>query len=165
MRDSRWPDEKILKRIRRLLKAKGRLSESLLLKASGMPSASTIHKHIGSYRQLYERLGYDLDDCHIFWSDQCQRSKRLRRALGEELETLFPNHIAVKLSWRGGRSILRIDDTFMVSILFCRREPLKAGCCWAATPAPAERECVTLICLLNARFDCVVHYYIVPRLG
>ncbi len=134
MRGSRWPNEKILRRIRRLLKAKGRLSESLLLKAREMPSASTIHKHFGSYRQLYERLGYDLDDCYVFRSDQFQRSKRLRKSLGDELKVLFPDHVAVTLSWRGARSILRIDDTFMVSILFCRREKTQTGRCWAATP-------------------------------
>jgi hypothetical protein len=62
MRDARWPDETILKRTRRLLETKGRLSESLLLKARGMPSTATIHKHFGSYRRLYEKLGYDLDE-------------------------------------------------------------------------------------------------------
>ena len=61
MRDSRWPDEKILKRIRRLLQTKGRLSEGVLLRARGMPCLATIHKHFGTFRQLYERLGYDLD--------------------------------------------------------------------------------------------------------
>jgi len=165
MRDSRWPDEKILNRIRRLLKATGRLSEPLLLKARGMPSTSTIHKHFGSYRQLYEKLGYDLDNYQVFRSDQFQRSKRLRKALGDDLKMLFPDHIAVTLSWRGARSILRIDDTFMVSILFCRQEKLQTGHCWAATPAPVERDYITLLCLLSSRFDRVLEYYVAPRLG
>jgi DNA invertase Pin-like site-specific DNA recombinase len=165
MRDARWPDEKILKRIRRLLKTKGRLSESLLLKARRMPSTSTIHKRFGSYRQLYEKHGYDLDARHVFRSDQFQRSKRLRQALVEELKTLFPDHVAVTLSWRGGRATLRIDDAFTVSILFCRQEKAPTGRCWAAVPVPAEREYITLLCLLSPRFDHVLQYYIAPRLG
>jgi hypothetical protein len=78
---------------------------------------------------------------------------------------LFPDHVAVTLSWRGGRSILWIDDTFMVSILFCRQEKSHRGCCWAAIPAPAERDYITLLCLLNSRFDSVLQYYLSPGLG
>jgi DNA invertase Pin-like site-specific DNA recombinase len=165
MRDSRWPDEKTLKRVQRLLKTKGRLSEGLLLKARGMPSTSTIHKRFGSYRQLYEKLGYDLDFRHVFRSDQLQRSKCLRRALLDELKKRFPDHVAVTLSWRGGRATLRIDDTFMVSILFCRQEKADTGRCWAAVPVPAERDYITLLCLLSPRFDRVLQYYVAPRLG
>jgi DNA invertase Pin-like site-specific DNA recombinase len=165
MRDARWPDEKILKRIRRLLKSKGRLSESLLLKARGMPSTATIHKHFGSYRRLYEKLGYDLDARHVFRSDQLQRSKHLRKSLGDELRKLFPDHVVVNLSWRGGRSVLRIDDMFMVSILFCGHEKIQAGHCWAMRPVPAERDYITLLCLLNRTYDRVLHYYVAPKLG
>lgn len=165
MRDSRWPDEKILKRIRRLLKTRGRLSEGLLLKAGGMPSASTIHKHFGTYRQLYEKLGYDLDVRHVFRSDQFQRSQRLRRALVDELKTLFPDHITVTLNWRGRRSILSIDDAFMVSILFCSHENIYSGRSWAARPAPGEGDYITLLCLLTPKHDRVLQYFVAPKMG
>jgi DNA invertase Pin-like site-specific DNA recombinase len=165
MRDARWPDEEILKRVRRLLKTKGKLSENLLLKARGMPSTSTIHKHFGSYRRLYEKLGYDLDARLVFRSDQFQRSKHLRKSLGDELKMLFPDHVVVNLSWRGGRSVLRIDDMFMVSILFCGNEKIQAGHCWAVRPVPAERDYITLLCLLNLTYDRVLHYYVAPKLG
>ncbi|MBI3475225.1 MAG: recombinase family protein [Acidobacteria bacterium] len=165
MRDSRWPDEKILKRIRRLLKSKGTLSETLILKARGMPSTQTIHKHFGTYRQLYEKLGYELDARYVFKSDQQQRTKKLRYSLINDLKTQFPDHVAVALSWKGGRSVLRIDNGFMVSIVFCRPERTQKGLCWAVKAPEAERDYITLLCLLNRRHDRVLRYHLVPRLG
>jgi hypothetical protein len=165
MRDSHWSAEKILKKIRRLLKAKGRLSERLLNDARGMPCTNTIHQYFGTYRQLYQRIGYKLEPVHVFRAEQNLRSASLRRAFGDELKTLFPNHVAVVLSRRGKRSVLRIDDNFMVSILFCRKDISEWGYCWAAQPASAERDWITLICLLNRRFDRIFHFYIVPKMG
>jgi hypothetical protein len=165
MRDARWSTEKILRKVRRLLKAKGRLSERLLMTARGMPCTNTIHQYFGTYQQLYKEIGYELEPPHVFRVEQAKRSACLRRALGDELSTLFPDHVAVILSGRGKRSILQIDDTFMVSILFCRQEKTEAGYYWAVQPAPAERDCITLICLLNRRYDRVLHYHMIPRTG
>ena len=165
MRDRRWSDEKILKRIGRLLKTKGTLSESLLLKARGMPCMATIHRRFGTYRQLYERLGYDLDARYVRMSDRMLRAKELRRSLEVELKTLFPDHVATALSWKGGRSVLRIDNAFLVSILFCRPDQTGKGRCWAMKSPERERDCITLVCLLNGRRDRVLQFYVAPRLG
>jgi len=118
-----------------------------------------------SYQQLYEKIGYVLEPLHVFRVEQAQRSACLRRALGDELKTLFPEHVAVIFTRRGKRSILRIDDTFMVSILFCRQEKTEVGYYWAVQPAPAERDCITLICLLNRRYERVLHYHVFPKTG
>ena len=165
MRDSRWSAEKILKKIQRLLKAKGRLSERLLNSARGMPCTNTIHQYFGTYQQLYQRIGYKLEPVHVFRVEQALRSANLRRTLGAELQSLFPDHVVVVLSRRGKRSLLRIDDTFLVSLLFCRKVMSQWGYCWAAEPPPAERDCITLICLLNRRYDRILHSYVVPKMG
>jgi DNA invertase Pin-like site-specific DNA recombinase len=127
IRDSRWSREKLLKRIRRLLKAKGRLSERLLIESRSLPSTSTIRKYFGTYRQLYDLLGYDLEPKHVFRAEQGLRSARLRQALGDEIKALFSENVVVQLPRRGERSILRIDDTFMVSMSGCSFANLHAG--------------------------------------
>jgi DNA invertase Pin-like site-specific DNA recombinase len=48
----RWSDEQILRRIRRLLKTKGRLSETLLRNARNMPCTVTLHNHFGTLTLL-----------------------------------------------------------------------------------------------------------------
>lgn len=164
MRDSRWPDEKILKRVRRLLQTKGSLSEGVMMRARGMPCMATIHKHFGTFRQLYERIGYDLNPRYVFRSDQLQRSKNLRTSVVGELKRLFPDQVSVSLSRNGARAILRIDDTFMVSIVFCRPQRTQKGRCWAAKPNPVEAGYITLLCFLNHKHDRVLQYHVAPRL-
>jgi len=129
-----------------------------------MPSLATIHKHFGTFRQLYERIGYDLDPRYVFRSDQLQRSKNLRKSLVGELKRLFPDHVSVALSRNGARAILRVDDSFMVSIVFCRPQRTQKGRCWAAKPNPAEADYITLLCFLNHRHDRALQYYVAPRL-
>jgi DNA invertase Pin-like site-specific DNA recombinase len=182
MRDAHWSAERVLKRVGGLLKAKGRLSERLLLEARGAPSSGTIRNYFGTYRHLYEILDYTPEYSHICRLEQAQRSANLRKALAETLVKLFPDNIQIFLSRRGARSVLRINDTFMVSILFCRHEkplrktpkrrardargrPSLKGPCWGATPAPAEREHITLICLLSKRFDRILDFYVVNKIG
>jgi len=160
----RWSDETIMRRIRRLLKAKGRLTERLLQKARGMPSTVTLHNHFGSYRQMYKRIGYRPDPQYVFMAEQGERSKCLRQGLVDELVARFPTHVAVTHREKRARSLLLIDGSFLVSILFCSIER-KDGIpmYWVAEPFPAECENVTLLCTLNPRHDAVLDYYVFPR--
>ena len=127
-------------------------------------------------------LNYEPEYCHVYRVEQARRSASIRQALTDKLTKLFPENVEVFLSRRGARSVLRIDNKFMVSILFCRHEkpfrrvskrqagkapgpkPLP-GRCWGATPPPAEREYITLLCLLSRRFDRILDFYVVNRMG
>ncbi len=182
MRDAHWSAEKILNKMRRLLKAKGRLSETVILNAQGAPSLTTIRNYFGTRKHLYDVLNYKPEPFHVYRVDQARRSTRLRRMLCDQLTALFPENVEILLTRRGARSLLRIDDTFMVSILFCRYErpprqnrkrrawnrvgrPLVLGPCWGATPIPSERGYITLMCLLSKSFDRVLDYYVVDKMG
>jgi len=161
--DSHWTTEKVLKKILRLLKRKGKLSEELIYRTRGMPCPNTIHKFFGTYQQLYEQIGYPLKPVHVYRVEQSQRSAKLRRTVEEELQRLFPDHVIVTLTRRGKRSVLRIDDAFMVSILFCGQDLTAPKYTWTAKPAPAECDYITLICLLNRRYNRVLRYYLAPN--
>jgi DNA invertase Pin-like site-specific DNA recombinase len=181
IRDSHWSADKILKRIRRLLKVKGRLSEQIISDAQGAPSVSSIRHYFGTCWHMYEVLDYQPESFHVHRVDQARRSACLRRALCDQLTSLFPDKVRVLLSRQGARSVLRIDATFMVSVLFCRCEnslrqnakhrrwnipgrPLVTRQCWGATPAPAEREYITLLCLLSKKFDRILGFYVVDKM-
>jgi hypothetical protein len=122
IRNSHWSAERVLKTVGRLLKSKGRLSESLITKCHMTPSAGTIYRFFGTYQGLYEALNYKLEHRYLFTVDQARRSARLRHELGTTLAKLFPENIKIVLSWRGARSVVRVDDRYTVSILFCRQE-------------------------------------------
>jgi hypothetical protein len=182
MRDAHWSAEKILNKMRRLLKAKGRLSEGIILNAQGAPSLATIRNYFGTQKHLYELLNYKPEPFHVYRVDQARRSTRLRRMLCDQLAALFPGNVEIFVSRRGARSMLRIDDTFMVSILFCRHEkpprqnrerrawnvvgrPLVLGACWGATLIPSECGYITLVCLLSEGFDRILDCYVVDKMG
>lgn len=163
-RPRRWSDEEILKRIRRLLKAKGCLTETLIQQARGMPSPITIHKRFGTYRQLYERVGYRPPAHSVFMSEQMVRSNHLRQALLNEIQALFPEHVTTTQRAPRARSLMLIDNTFVVSILFCRPER-KEGVpkYWRVEPFSVEKNYIALLCALNARHDKVLDYYLFPK--
>jgi DNA invertase Pin-like site-specific DNA recombinase len=158
-----WSDEEMLKRVRRLLKTKGRLSETLLRKARGMPSTTTLHKHFGTYRQLYERVGYHLDAEDISNGEQSERSITLRRNVVSAIQEMFPGVKAIHLP-RRTRSVLLIDNSFMVSILLCRSKLKRGTPYWVLEPNPAESSYITLVCTMNERHDGVLDYFLLPRM-
>lgn len=160
----RWTDEEILKRIRRLLKTKGRLSETLLKNARDMPCTATLHNHFGTYRQLYEKVGYHIGAEDIHNGAQSERSMKLRQNLVNAIKELFPEHVAITHLPNRSRSILWIDKSFMVSVLLCRTKHKHGKLCWVVTPNPAERGCITLLCTMNRSHDRVIDYFALPTM-
>jgi len=159
-----WSDDEILKRVRRLLRTKGRLSETLLKKARGMPSTTTLHQHFGTYRQLYERVGYQPKGEDIFKAEQSVRSKKLRDEIVRAIQALFPESVTVTRLSKTSRSILLIDKKFMVSVLLCRSKLKRGAPMWVLEPNPAERAYITLVCTMDDRHDRVLDYFLLPNM-
>ena len=159
-----WSDEEILKKVRRLLRAKGRLSETLLKNARGMPSTTTLHQHFGTYRQLYERVGYQPKAEDIFKAEQSARSKKLREEVVSAIQALFPESVTVTRLSKTSRSILLIDKNVMVSVLLCRSKLKRGAPMWVLEPNPAERAYITLVCTMDDRHDRVLDYFLLPNM-
>lgn len=163
--DSLWSDEEILKKLRRLLASKGYLSESLILRTSGMPATATLHNHFGTYRQLYEAVGYQLPPYDLYRGEPSEPSMRLRRKLVRQLGEMFPEHVRVTSLPHSGRSILEVDHSFMVSVLLCVSYQ-RAGQqrLWVVRRQNAtEREHITLLCKVSPGTHHIASYYVVPR--
>lgn len=163
--DITWTDKEIMQRVRRLLKREGRLSETLLLQARGMPAACTMRRHFGTYRQLYERVGYHFETEDLFRGEQAERSLEVRRRLVQTIAALFPEHVVVTHLPERNRSILMMDNSFMVSILLGRSIRRNGGPLqWVVAPSHAERDYITLLCTLNEKRDRVLNHYLLPRI-
>ena len=162
--DSLWPDEKILRKLRRLLAHKGYLSESLILRTSGMPGTDTLHSHFGTYRQLYDAVGYQLPLYDLYHGKLAEPAMRLRRQLVKQLGEMFVERVRVTSSPPSGRSILEIDHNFMVSVLLCRSQQRPGQQrCWFVRPTSAERENITLLCKLSPDKARIQSYHLLPR--
>jgi len=162
--DSRWSDEEIVDKLRRLLLAKGYLSEGLILRTSGMPATSTLRSHFGNYKKLYQAVGYQLPPHDLFHGELAEPLLRLRRQLVKKLGEIFPEHVRVESLPHLGRSILEIDHSFMVGVLLCisyQRDGHQKY--WVVRPTSAERENITLLCKLNPRRDRIANYHLLPK--
>jgi DNA invertase Pin-like site-specific DNA recombinase len=163
--DTLWTDEEILGKLKRLFKAKGRLSEGMIMKSSGMPSIYTLHRHLGSYRQIYKKVGYEFLAEDMFKGEQSERSLRLRRKIVRQITELFPGKVVVSHLPHRFRSILKLNDGTVVALLLCRSKQRSRGKFhWAVDPSPGEQDFITLVCRMNRAHDRVYSYHLFPRI-
>jgi DNA invertase Pin-like site-specific DNA recombinase len=162
--DCRWTDEQMLRRVRRLLKAKGELNERLFLKARNMPSTMTLRKRFGGYQRLYTLVGYKPKGDAVR-RIRLENSARLRRELFAKIKDLFPQHVEITHLPKKHRSMLRIDNSFMVSVLLCKQKRRNGGeLHWVVQPRAVERSYITLVGRLNRAHEDVVSFHLFSRL-
>ncbi len=162
--DSLWSDEEIIKKLRRLLASKGYLSESLILRTSGMPATNTLHSHFGTYRQLYKAVGYQLPPYDFYHGELAEPSIRLRRQLVKQLGELFPEHVRVTSLPHSARSIVEVDHNYMVAVLLCMSyQHGGEHRLWVVRPTFAERENITLLCKISPGTKRIASYHVLPR--
>lgn len=165
----RWTDSDILKRLKRLLARKGKITYNLIQQMRGMAAHETLLHHFGSYQEMYKRVGYYPPFLDFFKGQQAEKLMRMRRKLTAEIESTFPEHVLVTKLPRRTRSILRIDDDFYVSIIMARfsrrRVKRQSSGYWIVNTNPAERNYVTLLCLLNTQCSGIHSLHIFPRMN
>ena len=162
--DQYWSDKEIVRRIRRLLRAKGRLSETILQKAHGMPALSTIKRHLGNCHQFYATVGYHLDTVDCINNVQCESTLKLRRKVVSAIQRLFPDHIQITHLPGKTRSVLLVDDSLVVSVVLCRARRYSSGTSgWPLCPNDGERHHTTLACQMNQTQTRVLRYFLLER--
>jgi DNA invertase Pin-like site-specific DNA recombinase len=154
----------ILKRARRLLKINGYLSWRVLKTAGGTPSLTTIRRRFGSYRGLYQKVGYQLSTFQETRSNRLKRSICLRRELVERITALFPDNVVISRLSSGQRSMLLVDGQCIVSILFCSPILRRGKFFWLVEPNPPEKNYVTLLCPVKRSHERALGYFVFPRL-
>ncbi len=162
--DHLWSNEKIFRKLRRLLAKKGRLSISLIATTPGMPSGRTLRKRFGNYRDLYKAIGYQTPYEDLCGNRDAGCSMFLRRKLVSRIKEMFPDNVKITHLPTGSRSILLIDDSFMVSVLVCPlQQPRRWAPFWLVQPNPAERGLITVLCKLDSSCKRILCYYLFPR--
>lgn len=163
--DSLWSEKEMLKKLRSLLAAKGRLSESLILAARGMPGATTLREHFGTYRQIYKLIGYNLPEVDFYGNKRADKVMKLRRALVSRILNMFSEHVTVEHLPGGFRSLLRVDKDFLVSILLCSPYRAENGKpCWAVESVAREHRYITLVGRVSATREIITNLAIFPEI-
>ena len=154
----------ILKKVRWLLKTKGHLSRAILQGIPGLPSSASIRRTFGSYRKLYQKVGYQLSAFQELRSVRLNNSIRLRRELVEMIRTLFPDNVVISRLPDRRRSVLLIDGQFIVSVLFCSPIRRRGKYVWIVEPNSAESGYITLLCPVKRSHERVLGYFVYPHL-
>jgi hypothetical protein len=162
--DGHWPNEKILKSVRRLLRSKGQLNEDLFRETPYVPSPITLRQHFGSFHRLYELVGYQPSGDYFVRAEQGRRCLQLRQWIFATLQGLFPEHIRVAQLPYKRRSLLCVDGKVLVSVLLSQQKSKGSSFnFWDVEPNREERDYVTLLCRMNPAHDGVVSYHLFRR--
>jgi hypothetical protein len=160
----KWTKEIIVEKVRQFLNKNGRISADILAAERGMPTSATVSQYLGSYEQLYKKVGYRPDSEDIFMGKQRERSRVLRRKIVSSIKKRFSENIIVTHLPRRTRSVLLIDRSFMVSILLCIPKHKNGKSYLKVEPIVAESDFVTLLCRVNSRHDRLLDMFVLPQM-
>jgi hypothetical protein len=142
-------NEDILRSLRELLAAEGRLSLRLIKQSVYTPSPSVLRTRFGSLRRAYELIGY-CGSRPLNFIDLRRRTQAIREQLVMEIAARFPEDVAILR--RGGRwrTRLRVRNCLTVSVVVSRSVRVwKNTVRWAIEPVRNESPHVTLLAQLD----------------
>jgi len=159
-----WSNEEIVASVHRLLAKEGRLSGDILENTPGMPSGGTIRKHFGSCRNFYKLIGYDAPKRDFLRADASRRTFELRNKLIRRMERLLPDRVKLPMAHRGQRRVLRLDDSFDVTVLVCPVfRTVNGGIRWRLLRGSAASDKPALICRLKPENNAFYDFHLIPK--
>ena len=164
-RNRKWSDAELLDKLRWLLARKGRVSQNLVETTKGFPCSKTFCSHFGSLCRSFELAGYPTSQDLLARINNRQKTLELREKLIKELISSAEQPLILMPNPRTQRPILSFETGSRISCLICPslRRP-KGMMQWRVIPIEAEREYVTLVCLLNSRNDRFQGFHVFPNM-
>jgi hypothetical protein len=163
-RTANQTNDMLLSRLRRVLTAKGRLSQKIIDRSRNLPSASAYRCRFGSLRKAYELIGYGKPEDFGLLLDFRRRTQALRQQLIERIQSMFPDKVSVIRQGGRWRSLLQLDG-FTVAVRTARCVDTKTGILkWIIDGAPRENDSITLLARLTPANDGIQDMHMFPRM-
>jgi len=161
-RAERATDEQMLDGLKRLLQSEGKLTQNLIKQARNLPSVSTYFHRLGTFRRIYEDIGYGATPGAFDRADSRESTLKIRAELLARIGAMFPENVTFVRRPGKTRSIIRLDNALDVSLIICPSYRTRNGSLrWILTPNPSERDYITLVCRLNAENNDFHSFYMV----
>lgn len=161
-RTANQTNDMLLARLRRVLAAKGRLSQKIIERSRNLPSASAYRHRFGSLRKAYELIGYGKPEDFGLLLDFRRRTQALRQQLIERIQSMFPDKVSVIRQGGRWRNMLQLDG-FTVAVRTARCVKTKTGILkWIIDAAPRENDCIALLARLNPANDGIQDMHMFP---
>jgi DNA invertase Pin-like site-specific DNA recombinase len=146
----RMSDERLLERLKPLLKKHGKLTARIIQNSRLCPGVPTYVRRFGGLLSLYSRLGYDTSEL-IAQATSRQRGMLVRRAFLQSFIDGFPSQLEEVRATRRFRALLKYRKTgLLISIIVARYHPTQTGKPrWFIEPPKNERRRVTILGLMD----------------
>jgi DNA invertase Pin-like site-specific DNA recombinase len=156
----KYTDEEMLDALRTLLAAKGRLSETIIGAAPGVPCGSQYARRFGSLRRAYQLIGYE-QVVQLTVPEQRANSIRLRNELIARILDWSGKGVRLAKRDEKRRPHLVVNEHFRVCIITCPSFATENGHSrWYYHPPKSEYGCMKLACALDPSNSRIIRMYI-----
>src|SRR5216684_1276576 len=156
-------NEQLIDELATLLRAKGTLSERLVMEAVDLPSQGAYRSRFGSMSQAFALAGYC--KARLKALEARRRQRTVRDQLIAELVGASRRKISIVQPDGHWRPRLRLPNRSIVSVYVCPSFRNRDGACrWSLNPVLQERRYVSLIARLNMANDAVQDCFVLPDL-
>jgi DNA invertase Pin-like site-specific DNA recombinase len=155
-------NEQVLEELRSILKTNGKLTSRLIRSSTGATPAGTYRGRFGSLGRAYAMIGYEMSNRRNI--ETRRRMQHIRLALLHELESLFPENIAIVSRKGHYRKHLLINGE-PISVLACNCFRSQWGHIrWRIRVPEAENRRPLLLMLMNNANDDCQKIYLLPAI-
>lgn len=160
LKEGKWPKAKLLKKIRQVIAAGGKLTHKGMRIVRGAPSPATIRKHFGSVLEAYRFVGCDVPAWVRKKADRIHATHVIAEDIVRQL--IAASKGKVTLSRRWPRLTVRLNDGIEASVIASRSRATATGKLrWDLHPIVGWNGPI-LCCRLNANNNGYHSLYVLP---
>ena len=166
-RPGRYTSDALLRKLKRLLLSKGRLSCRLIDGSKFCPYSSKYVQRFGSLLKAYQLVGFQAASSVFTASQHSHSNQNFYRDVVRELQARFPNNLRLVDAYSSRRGVIEVDGQFCVSILMCgkRARAYRSGNFpWVMRVSGRDRTNVKLVCVIDPNWKNIISYYLLPPL-
>ncbi len=157
-------DELVLRELKALWIKYGKLSESLIDDARGVPSVNGLRHRFGSMAEVYRLLGFEMSSIHAAHLAKSRTMLRMREKVFASIREAFPYDATFTRPSHRHRFCIAFADVGQVNVVLCRSFDRADGLrCWMMHVRAATRNLPALVCLLSRGDESVEAYYVMPK--
>jgi DNA invertase Pin-like site-specific DNA recombinase len=159
-----YTDDDLLDRLRSLLRRKGQLSGFVIDEAEDMPSSSVYATRFGSLPRAYSLIGWSPRRDYTFLEINRNIRAMHKPLVDSMIEQL--RAIQARVSHDEKTGLLMVNGEYTVSLVLARcRTPRSGNRRWTVRFDSALQPDITIAARLNSENECIIDYYIVPRIA
>ena len=155
-------NEQLLNALRKLLKKKGRISQSVMDRCKTLASASTYGHRFGGLRKAYALIGYKEFPNNQGQSRMVHRLRGVEFSMFARIVRALKNEVEMVRERPGRRRVIHLKNGIRMSLLICQCRRVPTGHRWVVKVNRFEKHLPTLVCRCTPNNRGVKDAYLMP---